>query len=359
MKINIAIIGCGRIADHHCKSLLKTKKFNLLGVCDIDEVKAKNLAQKYKTNYFINYDEMLVALKKIDIISLMTPSGMHYYHAKDIINKYKKNLVIEKPTFMQTVHAKEVYKLAQLNGTKIFPVYQNRFNKAVKFVKKIICKKNLGKIRLISLKVHWCRTQKYYDQSNWRGTFSMDGGATTNQGIHFIDLMRYFGGEIQSLQSLMKTLNVKIEVEDTSIATLVFKNGALGNLEISTAARNKDYEASITIIFEKGYLKVGGIAANEIIFFSVKNYNIKKYNENFDENVYGNGHVEFYKNVHTSFIKNKPFVISQEDCIKTISLLNALYKSADLKKKIFLRKDINYSKLGIHSNFFLKKYFHI
>jgi len=359
MKINIAIIGCGRIADHHCKSLLKTKKFNLLGVCDIDEAKAKKLAQKYKTNHFVNYHEMLVTLKKIEIVSLMTPSGMHYYHAKDIIKKYKKNLVIEKPTFMQTSHAKEVYKVAQLNGVRIFPVYQNRYNKAVKFVKKIICKKILGKIRLISLKVHWCRPQKYYDQSNWRGTFSMDGGATANQGIHFIDLMRYLGGEVKSLQSLMKTLNVKIEVEDTSIATLVFQNGALGNLEISTASRHEDYEASITIIFENGYLKVGGIAANKIIFSSLKNYNIKKYNEDFNENVYGNGHIDFYKNVHMSFIKKKSFIISQDDCIKTISLLNALYKSAHSKKRIFLKKDINFNKLGERSNFFLNKYFHI
>ena len=134
--INIGIIGCGRIATHHCEAIIRTPGLKILGVCDLDLKEAEDLANKFKTQAYKNYYQMLNEKHEIDLVVIITPSGMHYEHTIDIIKKYKKNIIIEKPTFLKSQQVQEVYKLAKKNKLKIFPIFQNRYNKAVKKVKK-------------------------------------------------------------------------------------------------------------------------------------------------------------------------------------------------------------------------------
>ena len=125
-------------------------------------------------------------------------------------------------------------------------------------------------IRIVNVRVRWCRPDRYYNLAAWRGTFSQDGGALTNQGIHHVDLIRYLFGEVDSVSATMKTLGSKIEVEDSVVATFNLKNGAIGSLEITTAARPIDYEASISVLCSKGMSQIGGLAVNELQVFSTK-----------------------------------------------------------------------------------------
>ena len=148
--MNLAIIGCGRVAMHHCNAILKVNKLKLVSVCDFNEERGKILADKYKVKFFTNYNEMLEKLgDTIDIVAIITPSGMHYDHAMDIINKFKKHIIVEKPTFMKPSQVKKAYSLAKKYKLEIFPIFQNRYNLAVKRVKKAIKKMKLEK--LISL----------------------------------------------------------------------------------------------------------------------------------------------------------------------------------------------------------------
>ena len=144
----------------------------------------------------------------------------------------------------------------------------------------------IGELRVVNVRVRWCRPDRYYNLSRWRGTYSQDGGALTNQGIHHIDLLRYLFGEVIELNAQMKTLGANIEVEDSVVATMRLKKNIIGTLEVTTAARPHDYEASISVLGSKGMAQLGGWAVNELNEFSPKEEDCKKFSENGKTNTY-------------------------------------------------------------------------
>ncbi|MCC6276054.1 MAG: Gfo/Idh/MocA family oxidoreductase, partial [Leptospiraceae bacterium] len=210
-SVGVAIIGCGRISGHHCNSILQTEGVELLAVCDLEIAKALAYEKQFGAKPYVNYHRMILENPKINTVAIVTPSGMHYEHSLDILNRYKKNLIVEKPTFMIPSQVREVFGKADELGLKVFPIFQNRYNKAVQRVKLGLINGELGKVRSISVRVRWCRPQRYYDLAPWRGTFAMDGGCLTNQGIHHIDLLRMFGGEVRKVCSIHKTLGANVE----------------------------------------------------------------------------------------------------------------------------------------------------
>ncbi len=342
---NIGFIGCGRIAGHHFKALEKNKSFNVTCICDLDFKKAEPYVRKYNVKFYSHYKLMLKSEKNLDIVAIMTPSGMHFEHALYIIKNYNLDIIVEKPTFLKTSQVNNIYKIATRKKNKIFPVFQNRYNPAVKRLKKAINIGELGEIRVISVRVRWCRPQRYYDLSVWRGTFSHDGGALTNQGIHHLDLLRNLFGEIKKINSNMKTFGAKIEVEDSVTANLEFTSGAIGSLEILTSARPKDYEASISVVGSKGLAQLGGWAVNELQIFSPKPNECKKFTEKIPD-AYGFGHYDLYKDIAKDKLGKKKFNIDFHECYKTIQLLNSFYVSSEKKKTILVNKVIDSKKLG-------------
>lgn len=342
-NINIAIIGCGRISRHHCLSINETLGLKLIAVCDLEIEKALNYAKEFQIKAFDNYHKMLSEIPEINIVVIATPSGMHFTHCEEIISKYKKNIIIEKPTFMRPSQVKKAFAIAKKNKLSIFPIFQNRYNKAVQRVFKAIRNQELGKVICASVRVRWCRPQRYYDLAPWRGTYSLDGGALTNQGIHHIDLLRKLVGEVKKVNSIHGTYGADIEVEDTALALIEFKNKAIGSLEITTAARPDDFEASISLVCEKGMVQIGGIAVNELQIFTPAPEDCKKYSEDFSGNVYGNGHNKIYKDIANFFDLGISYPIDCEDTLNSIKLLNSFYISNDTKSWVFL-DDVNDSK---------------
>ena len=191
-KLNIALIGCGRVAGHHARSIAKIPELaRLVAVCDLVEERGNDLANTYNIDAFNNYFEMLNQHPEIDVVSIMTPSGMHFEHALDIIENFQKHLVIEKPMVMTLDQGNRLKEEAKNNGVNIFPVFQYRFNKSVQKIKSTKKTNELGELFLATVRTRWCRPQSYYDRDPWRGTYSHDGGALTNQGIHHLDLLRW------------------------------------------------------------------------------------------------------------------------------------------------------------------------
>jgi len=183
--------------------------------------------------------------------------------------------------------------------------------------------------------LRWCRPQRYYDMAPWRGTFSHDGGALTNQGIHHIDLLRYLGGEIEKVNCTMRTLGADIEVEDCVVSTFTYNNGSIGSLEVTTAARPDDYEASLSIVGSEGLAQLGGIAVNELQVFTPNPNDCLLYSDDFSDlpdrgKVYGRGHNEMYKDISSFLFSNIPYPVSKDDCLNTLKLLHAFYKSDEL-----------------------------
>jgi predicted dehydrogenase len=323
----IALIGCGRIAGHHCRWIRKTSVVELVAVCDLIEEKAIAYGKEFAVPHFTNYRRMLEALPQIDTVAVVTPSGMHFEHAMEILDRYGKNIVVEKPTFMRPSEVLRAYELAKHKGLQIFPVFQNRNNLAVQRVKRALESGELGAVRVVAVRLRWCRPQRYYDLSPWRGTFSHDGGALTNQGVHHVDLVRYLGGEVLEVNATMATLGADIEVEDTVVGTMRCTSGGLGVLEVTTAARPDDFEASISLVCEKGLAQIGGIAVNELQVFTPDRSACAQYSEDFGGVVYGNGHGDMYRHIGETLNGGKPYPVDEKDCLGSIRLLNAYYRA--------------------------------
>ena len=348
--IKAGIIGCGRISGHHCRSIMKTEGIELVAVCDLDLQKANTYNEQFGGKPYSNYHQMLSENPQIDVVAIVTPSGMHYEHAIDIMTRYRKNIIVEKPTFMKPSQVREAYSIANEVGAQIFPVFQNRHNLAVTQVMDGLKSGELGKIRTAAVRVRWCRPQRYYDLAPWRGTFSMDGGCLTNQGIHHIDLLRLLGGEISHVCSVHRTMGAKIEVEDTAVSSLIFSSGAVGTIEITTAARPIDYEASLSLVCENGLAKIGGIAVNELQTYTPNPELCEKKSEDFSGNVYGNGHLKIYKEIVKVLNGEQKYSIRLQDVVGTIQLLNSLYISDEKQSWVDVKKAGDSERLGLLDN---------
>jgi UDP-N-acetyl-2-amino-2-deoxyglucuronate dehydrogenase len=344
--VKVAIIGCGRVSGHHCRSIAQTNGAQLVAVCDLLQAKADLYREQFGAKAYDNYHRMLIENPEIDTVAIVTPSGMHYEHALDIVSRYKKNIIVEKPTFMKPSQVTEVYALAAASGVRVFAVFQNRHNLAVKRVLRGLAEGELGRVRVAAVRVRWCRPQRYHDLAEWRGTFAMDGGCLTNQGIHHIDLLRHLGGEVARVCSIQATLGADIEVEDTASASIAFESGAVGALEITTAARPIDYEASLSLVCENGLAQIGGIAVNELQLYTPDPAACAASSEDFSGNVYGFGHMKIYEDIVACVRGTRPYPVTYEDTLATISLLNSLYVAHESRSWVDVAAAGDSSRLG-------------
>jgi len=346
ISTGVALVGCGRIAGHHARAIRDTHCLHLVAVCDLNAELANQYSEEFLVPAYSNYRLMLQENPEIDIVSVMTPSGMHFEHAIELVQHFGKSVVLEKPTVLRTSQLNELYGAAEFRGKSIFPVFQNRHNLAVQRVLNGFMKEELGQLRILAVRVRWCRPQRYYDLAPWRGTFSMDGGAMTNQGIHHVDLMRYLGGEVKSVVSKLSTLRSQIEVEDTAVAVVEFESGALGTLEITTAAEPDDFEASVSLVCSGGLAQIGGIAVNELQIYTPSPTACSASSEDFSLSVYGKGHKEMYKEIAACVNGQAVFSVTQTDVLATLTLLNALYVSDELHSWVDISSGLESNRLG-------------
>ena len=352
-KIRFALIGCGRISKRHSDLLgnNQIKGATLTAVCDIVESRAKEIGDLYKVPYFTDMHEMMTKMEKdIDVISILTESGNHAAHTIDLA-KYKKHIVVEKPMALTLDHADAMIKACDENGIRLFVVKQNRYNLPVIKLKEAISKNRFGKLFLATVRVRWCRPQDYYDQAPWRGTWALDGGVIANQASHHVDLLTYLMGEVDAVYAKGIKALANIEAEDTAAVIFKFKNGGLGILEATTAARPKDLEGSISILGENGTVEIGGFAVNEMKTWSFKNQTpddelvIKNYSVN-PPSVYGFGHQKYLENVVESINSGKSALVDGLEGRKSLEIISAIYESMESREEVFLRFKPKVCRLG-------------
>ena len=350
VKFNIAILGCGRVALHYYKifKLNKIPNIDIVGVCDLKRSKAKLFASKFNSRYFLDLTNMIDQIK-IDLLIICTPSGSHYHNAKTALNK-NINVLVEKPIAMKPDQGEKLINIAKKKNLYLGVAFQNRFNSAVKCLKNAVREKRFGKIITIAVVLRWCRYQNYYNDE-WHGTWKHDGGVINQQAIHHIDSLNWLFGPIKSVNSIIGNRLNKLQAEDTFVSSLELKNGALCTVEATTAARPKDYEASIAVLGEKGYAKIGGIALNKINDWEFLNKKkedkiVKKlYSQKFD-NGYGLSHLPLIKDSISQILLKKKDYSSTYSALTTTKIIHAFYSSAEQKKMILLNKNPKSKKLG-------------
>ncbi len=353
-KLKFALVGCGRIAKKHVETITKhlKDKAELIAVADPQGSRAEAVGKKYGVLHYKSYDEMLKKHTEIDVVNILTESGNHAKHTIDIVKKYKKHIVVEKPMALTLFDADKMIRTCDEEGVKLFVVKQNRYNLPVMKLKETLEIGKFGKLVMGTVRVRWCRPQHYYEQDAWRGTWAMDGGVFTNQASHHIDLLEWMLGEPVSVFAKSRTALVDIETEDTGVAIIQFANGAIGVVEATTATRPKDLEGSLSILGEKGSVVIEGFAVNEMKTWNFENLDetetekiVNKYNEN-PENVYGFGHIRYLDNVCESLLHNQKALVGGLEGRRSLELINAIYESIETGKEVFLRFQPKKCKLG-------------
>jgi UDP-N-acetyl-2-amino-2-deoxyglucuronate dehydrogenase len=349
--INFALLGCGRIAKRHAELLGsgEIKGARLAAVCDIDPARAKLYADRYKVPAFANLTELL-QFKDVDVVSVLTPSGMHATHAIAVA-KSGKHVVVEKPMALRMSDADDMIRACDSAGVKLFVVKQNRFNVPVVKARAALEAGRFGRLVLGTVRVRWCREQSYYDQDSWRGKWASDGGVLANQASHHVDMLEWFMGDVESVHARAMTALVDIEAEDTAIATLKFRNGALGIIEATTAARPKDLEGSLSVLGENGTVVIAGFAVNQIMtwqFCDVQPADsqiMEKFSVN-PPNVYGYGHQAYYEHVMECLTNNCAALVDGLEGRRSLELISALYESIETGREVNLRFEPKRCRLG-------------
>ncbi|KKR03880.1 MAG: hypothetical protein UT30_C0017G0019 [Candidatus Uhrbacteria bacterium GW2011_GWF2_39_13] len=350
-KLRIALTGCGRIAQRHSELLGKSliAGAELVAVSDINREKAEDCGKKYAVPYYEDFNVMMEK-EKPDVVSVLTPSGLHAEHVI-ALSKYGKHIIVEKPMALTLNDADNMIRACDLNGCRLFVVKQNRFNLPVVKLREAMDSSRFGKIVLGTVRVRWCRPQKYYDADAWRGTWALDGGVLSNQASHHIDLLEWMLGDVESVFAKSTTALVNIEAEDTAVVVLKFVSGALGIIEATTATRPKDLEGSISILGEKGSVVIEGFAVNELKTWNFtqmppdENDVIKKYSVN-PPDVYGFGHKAYYEHVVDCINNNRHQLVDGLEGRKSLELISAIYESIETGKEVFLRFKPSKCKLG-------------
>ena len=343
MDINFALLGCGRIAKKHAEILAGgfVKGGKLAAVCDIKEERAREFGEKYKVPHFTDMHRMMKSVKGIDVVSILTESGAHAANVLDL-NRYGRHSLVEKPMALRVSDADRMIESCDKEGVKLFVVKQNRYNLAVQRLREAFEKGRFGKLVLGSVRVRWCRTQEYYDQDPWRGTWALDGGVFSNQASHHVDLLEWMLGDPVSVFAKSRTALVNIETEDTGVAVLQFENGALGIVEATTATRPKDLEGSLSILGENGTVVIGGFAVNKIVTWNFKDAlpedeNI--FNEAVENppNVYGFGHIPYLENVVDCIANGTRALVDGLEGRRSLELISAIYESIETGLEVPLR----------------------
>jgi len=337
-KIRLAIVGCGRISKNHFNSVDKHQNdIELISICDSQvEVLSKH-ETKYKVKGYLDLNDMLKN-ENLDLVAICTPSGLHA-NQTELCAKRGVNVMTEKPMATRWQDGLRMVKVCDDECVKLFVIKQNRSNPTLQLLKRAINEKRFGKINMFHLNVFWSRSQEYYDQAPWRGTWEYDGGAFMNQASHYVDLLEWLLGPIDKVQSMMSTTR-DIEVEDSGVINVKCRNGALGSMNVTMLTYLKNFEGSITILGEKGTVRIGGVAANDVQhweFDEKKDYDDKIKEVNYQtKSVYGFGHQVYYKNVIEVLQgKTEPETDGREG-LKSLEIIIAAYLSARENKTISL-----------------------
>lgn len=335
MKPSFAIIGCGRIAKRHAEQINKVG--TLLAVCDIVYENAFELAQQYNCNFYLSIEELLEKEPNVDTVSICTPNGLHAMHSIQSLQA-NKHVLCEKPLSISVADANNMIAASKRSHKKLFVVKSTRYNPIVLAVKNLINQNQLGKIFSFQLNCVWNRPEAYYKNS-WKGSLALDGGTLFTQFSHYIDVILWFFGETKTLQGFRTNashLN-SIEFEDCGAIAVEMENGTLGAIHYSINAINKNQEVSLSIVAEKGTLKLGGEYLNELLQQEPALINMEELQIGNTANDYGfykgsmSNHDKVYENIVKALNGQKSAFTDAEDALKTVAFIENFYNKTPVK----------------------------
>jgi len=352
-KLRFALVGCGSIARKHANALHNyLEDAEIAAFVDRDLARAQEFSQKYGAPAFADIGDMMRSVgDRIDVFSVLTPSGVH---AENVLKlaEYGRPIVVEKPMALRLEDADRMIEACDLHGVKLFVVHQNRYNPPIVKAREALDHGRLGRLALGTVRLRWTRDQAYYDSESWRGTWQYDGGVFMNQAAHHIDMLTWFFGPVESVRAMTATRLVTIECEDTGVAVVRFESGALGVIEATTATRPKDLEGSLSILGEKGSVVIGGFFMNELVTWNFADQQSSDdalwttHGKNLPE---FNNLGEYLRDVIASVQTKKAALVDGLAGRRSLELITALYESVETDSDVQLRFKPRKCRLGVAS----------
>jgi UDP-N-acetyl-2-amino-2-deoxyglucuronate dehydrogenase len=338
-RIRFAVVGCGRISRNHFEALKKhAEHAELVAVCDSDEAALAAAVKAQGVAGFRTLEELLEQ-PRCDVIVLCTPSGLHPAQAMMAAER-GCHVVTEKPMATRWADGLAMVRACDAAGVRLFVVKQNRRNATLQLLKRAMEQKRFGRIYMVTINVFWSRPQEYYDSARWRGTWEFDGGALMNQASHYVDLVDWLIGPVESVQAYVGTLARNIQVEDTATVGVRWRSGALGSVNVTMLSYPRNFEGSITIVGEKGLVRVGGVAVNEIQHWEFadplpEDATVKSASYA-TSSVYGPGHPQYYENVIATLTGPTEPDTDGREGLRSLEILIASYLSARDGRRVAL-----------------------
>jgi UDP-N-acetyl-2-amino-2-deoxyglucuronate dehydrogenase len=329
--VRFAIVGCGMISQRHAEHI--SNLGTLVAVCDIVESRALELARKHSCQAFRDIGELLEKCPDVDVISVCTPNALHARHSIQAL-RAGKHVVCEKPMALSVKDCLEMIAASSASGKHLFVVKQNRFNPPIVALKSAIDQGWLGRIVNVQLNCFWNRNAQYYTTSDWKGRLALDGGILYTQFSHFIDLILWLVGDVESFHVLADNFMHKdiIEFEDSGVVALKFRGGALGTINFTINCHKKNMEGSITVFGERGTVKVGGQYLNALEYQSIEGHEITHVAESRPANNYGSyqgsmsNHDKVFENVIAVLQKGAAIATTAQEGMKTVDLIERIYQ---------------------------------
>jgi UDP-N-acetyl-2-amino-2-deoxyglucuronate dehydrogenase len=329
--IRFALVGCGRISANHFDALRQhAERAQLVAVCDNRPAALEAAVAKTGARGFASLEAMLADCDA-DIVTLATPSGLHPQHAMRVAAA-GRHVLTEKPMATKWDEGMAMVRACRDAGVKLFVVKQNRLNPTMQLLKKAIQQGRFGRIHIVNVNVFWTRPQSYYDDAPWRGRWDLDGGAFLNQASHYVDMVDWLVGPVDNVHAYTATLGRDIEAEDTGVMSLRLRKGGLASINVTMLTHGRNFEGSITILGERGTVRIGGVAVNQIQHWE------------FDEtrpedaavkdasyaapSVYGPGHPLYYDNVISSLRGEQHAEVDGYEGLRSLEVIIAAYRSA-------------------------------
>jgi len=330
-KLRFALVGCGRIAGNHLDAITQhAARCELVDVCDLDAATLKAAVARTGARGHGSLSELL-AHTDADCVVLCTPSGLHPGEVIEVA-KVGLDVMTEKPMATRWSDGLAMVRACDEAGVRLFVVKQNRRNQTLQLLKRAAEQERFGRIYMVTVNVFWSRPQSYYDSAAWRGTWEFDGGAFMNQASHYVDLLDWIVGPVESVMAYTGTLARNIEVEDTGVAALKWRSGAMGSVNVTMLTYPKNLEGSITVLGERGSVRIGGVAVNKIEHWEFDAPH--EMDREIDDasyqttSVYGFGHSLYYDNVINSLRGGAQPETDGREGLKSLELLIAMYLSA-------------------------------
>lgn len=351
-RFRIGVLGCGRVSARYREVLGREleDRVEVVAAADLELNKARSFLQDVGGGGTAVDGIAGLIDHHPDLVCVMTESGNHAAHARELLNA-GINVLVEKPVALTIDDAEMLRDLATAKGRMCAVIKQNRYNPAMRFLRSVVDDGRLGRLVTAGVRVHWCRYQNYYDDP-WHGRWSMDGGVLAQQAIHHLDGLQWLGGPIEAVCAAGEAILNSLEAEDTAVAVVRFKSGALGTIEATTSARDQDFEASLHLVGEQAMAKVGGQALNRLELWRPVEPGPEDegVEERYSQDVptsYGLGHGPLLNEVLDALDAGGKSPISVDEALSSLRLVHALYASMERGEWVRLDENPRSAKLGV------------